>query len=61
MQNTSDIIHAIDMTCECVVSPEKGYIFNNDLGAGHNNKSTRTLLECKRSLILECPWNICIP
>ena len=45
MQNTSDIIHDIVMTCECVVFPQKGYIFIHNLAAEHNSKGTRTLLE----------------
>ena len=54
MQNTNDIIHDIETTCECVLFPQKGYIFMHELAAGDNSKSTKTLLECKRSLILEC-------
>ena len=33
MQNTSDVIHDIEMTCEYVVFPQKGYIFMHDLAA----------------------------
>ena len=58
MQNTSDIIHDIEMACECAVIPQKGYIYIHDLVAEHNSKSTRKLLECKRSIIPEYPGNI---
>ena len=37
MQNTSDIIHDIEMTYECVGFPQKGYIFIHDLAAEHNS------------------------
>ena len=53
----SDIIHDIEMKCECVVFPHKGYIFINDLVPCNNSKSTRTFLECKGIPILEWPGN----
>ena len=43
----SDIIHDIEMTRECVVFLQKGYIFY-DLAPCHNSKSTRLFLDCKR-------------
>ena len=52
MKNTSIIVHDSETACECVEFSQKGYIFMHDLAAGHNSKSTRTLLECKRSLLL---------
>ena len=42
----SDIIHDIEMTCECVVFLQKGYIFMHDLAPCHNSKRTRTCQEC---------------
>ena len=48
-----DIIHDIEMACECVVFPQKGYIFIHDRAPCHNFKSTRTFLECKEISILE--------
>ena len=53
VQNNSDIIHDIDMTSECVVFPQKGYIFIHDLAPCHNFKSTTTFLECKEIHFLE--------
>ena len=49
----SDFIHDIEMTCECVVFPQKEYIFIHDPLTCHNLKSTRTLIECKEIPILE--------
>ena len=49
----SDIIHDIEMTCECVVFPQKGYIFFHDPLTCYNFKSTRTFLDCKEIPILE--------
>ena len=49
----SDIIDDIEMTFECVVFPQKGYIFIHDLLTCHNFKSTRPFLECKAIPILE--------
>ena len=43
----SDIIHDIEMTCECIVFLQKGYIFINDLAPCHNSESTRIFLDCK--------------
>ena len=50
-KNQSDIIHDIELLCECVVFPQKGYIF--DIVSCHNSKSIRTFQECKRIPILE--------
>ena len=54
----SDIIHDIEMTCEYVVFPQKGYIFIRDPLTCHKFKSTRTFLECKEIPILECSGNL---
>ena len=54
----SDIIHDIEMTCECVVFLQKGYIFMHDLAPDHNSKSTRIFLDCKGIPILEWPGNL---
>ena len=35
----SDIIHDIEMTYECAVLPQKGYIFMHGLVPCHNSKS----------------------
>ena len=43
----SDIIHDIEILCECVVIPQKGYIFIHDIAPCRNSKSTRTFQECK--------------
>ena len=48
-----DIIHDIEITCECVVFQHKVYIFMHDLESCHNSKSTRTFLECKGIPVLE--------
>ena len=53
-----DIIHDIDMTCECVVFPKKGYVFMYDLVPSHKAKSTRTYLECKGIPVLKWPGNM---
>ena len=53
VQNTSDIIHDIKTLCECVVFPQKGYIFIHDIAPCNNSKSTRTFKECKEIPILE--------
>ena len=42
----SDIILDIEILCECIVFPQKGYIFMHDIAPWHNSKSTRTLKEC---------------
>ena len=43
----SDIIHDIEILCECVVFPQKGYIFIHDIAPCNNSKSTRTFQKCK--------------
>ena len=53
----SNIIHDIDMKCECAVFPQKGDIFIHDLVPCHNSKNTRTFLESKGVPILEWPGN----
>ena len=49
----NDIIHDIEMACECVVFLQKGYIFIHDLAPCHNSKSTRIFLDCKGIPVLE--------
>ena len=49
----NDIIHDIEMACECVVFLQKGYIFIHDLTPFHNSKSTRIFLDCKGIPVLE--------
>ena len=49
----SDIIQDIEMTCECVVFLQTGYIFMYDLAPCHNSKSTRIFLDCKGIPVLE--------
>ena len=49
----SDAIHDIEMTCECVVFLQKGYIFMHDLAPCNNSKSTRIFLDCKGIPILK--------
>ena len=47
----SDIIYDIEMACECVVFPQKGYIF----APCHHTKKIRTFLECKGIPFLDWP------
>ena len=49
----SDIIHDIEILCERVVFPQKGYIFIHDISPCNNSKSTRTFQECKGIPVLE--------
>ena len=49
----NDIIHDIEMACECVVFLQKGYIFIHDLAPFNNSKSTRIFLDCKGIPVLE--------
>ena len=42
-----------EMTCECNVFLQKGYIFMHDLSPCHNSKSTRIFLKCKGIPVLE--------
>ena len=49
----NDIIHDIEMTCQCFVFPQKGYIFKQDLAPCHDSKSIRTFAERKGIPILE--------
>ena len=49
----SDIIHDIDILCECVGFPQKGYIFIHDIATCHNYLSTKTFQECKGIPLLE--------
>ena len=53
----SDIIYDIEMSCDCVVFPQKGYIFMHDHMPCHNAKRTRTFLECKGIPFLDWPGN----
>ena len=53
----SDIIHDNEMTCNCAVFQQKGYICMHDLVPCHDYKSTRIFLECKGISVLELPWN----
>ena len=49
----SDIIRDIEITCECVVFLQKGYIFMHDLVPCHTSKNTRIFLDCKGMPVLE--------
>ena len=49
----NDIIHDIEMACECVMFLQKEYIFIHDLAPCHNSKSTRIFLDCKGIPVLE--------
>ena len=49
----SDIIHDNEMTRECVVFLQKGYIFMQDLAPCHYSKSTRIFVDCKEIRLLE--------
>ena len=51
----SDIIHDIEMACECVVFSQNGYIFVHGLAACHNTEITTTFLESNEIPILEWP------
>ena len=47
-------IYGIEMACECVVVPQKGYIFMwHDLAPCHNSISIENSYHCKGILILE--------
>ena len=54
----SSIIHDIEMTCECVVILQKGYIFMHDLAQCHNSKSSGIFLDCKGISVLELTGNL---
>ena len=43
-----DVIHDIKMVGECVMFPQKEYIFVHGLVPCHTTKSTRTFLECQK-------------
>ena len=49
----SDINHDIEILCECVVFPQKGYIFIHNIASCNNSKSARTFQECKGIPVLE--------
>ena len=49
----SDITHDIEIVCERVVFPQKGYTFIHDIAPCHNSKSARTFQECKGIPVLE--------
>ena len=53
----SDIIHDIEIVCECVVFPQKGNIFIHDIAPCQNSKSTRKFQECKGIPVLEGQGN----
>ena len=53
----SDFIHDIEMPCEYVVFPQKGYIFMHIHATCHKNKSAKSLRECKRKPVLDWPGN----
>ena len=63
VQNTSDIIHDIEMTSECAVFPQKEYRCMNDLTPCHNSKNTRTFENVKEYLFWNCQGirQTCIP
>ena len=42
-------------SCECVVVPQKGYIFMHDLAPCNNSYITRTFIEYKVIPVLEWP------
>ena len=44
-------------SCECVVFPQKEYIFMHDISLWRDSKSTRTFLECKGIPVLEWQGN----
>ena len=49
----SDIIHDIEILCECIVFPQKGYIFIHDIASCHDFENSRTFQECKGIPVLE--------
>ena len=49
----NDIIHDIEIKCECIVFSQKGYIFMQDPAPCHDSKSTRTFPERKGMPVLE--------
>ena len=49
----SNIIHDIEILCECVVIPQMVYIFIHDLAPCHYSKNIRTFQECKGIPVLE--------
>ena len=53
----SDIIHDFEILFECVVFPQKGFIFIHDIAPCHNSKSTRTFQECKGIPVLRLLGN----
>ena len=50
-----DIIHDIEMTCECVVFLHKRYTFIHDLAPCNSSKNSRAFLECYGILVLKWP------
>ena len=58
VQNTRVILpHDIEILCECVVFPQKGYIFIHDIQPCYNSKSIKIFQECKEILVLELLGN----
>ena len=53
----SDIIHDIEMTCNCAVFQQMGYICMHDLAPCHKHLRARAFLECKEIYALEWPGN----
>ena len=49
----SDIIHDIEMICECVLFLQKGSIFMHDHAPFHTSKNTRIFTDCKGVPVLE--------
>ena len=49
----SDNSHDIEILCECVMFPEKGYIFMYDIAPCHNSKSTKPFQGYKGIPVLE--------
>ena len=49
----SDIIYDVEIFCECVVFPQKGYIFIHDITTCNSSKSTGTFQEYKGIPVLE--------
>ena len=58
----NDVIHDIKVLCECVVFPQKGYIFIHNIAPCHNSRRTRTFQECKGIPVVDINTilNVCI-
>lgn len=53
----AEIINDIKNVCECLVFPDKDYIFQQDLASCHNSLSTRQFLEDNNVKVLDWPGN----